>query len=232
MTWDFDGLSIDVGGVFTVPSHDRLEAALVAAGLAVDRAQFWDGHYAAMHAVDEARSAPETFGDYVPGFCHFVGFDGDDHAAAVAALAPMFGPSGLWCEPVTESIDGLRELHTAGVRIVVLSNADGTIEDLLRRVGVCQVGPGPGVPVEAIIDSGSVGFAKPDPRIFAVAAGALGLPPERVLHVGDSVHYDVDGALAAGLQAAHFDPSERCRRTDHPHVRRLAELVPRDQTPG
>ena len=62
-----DAVTLDVGGVFTVPSHRRLADAFADAGLDVDTETFWDGHYRAMHAVDTARSAAETFGEYVPG---------------------------------------------------------------------------------------------------------------------------------------------------------------------
>ena len=52
---EFDAVTLDVGGVFVVPHHERLAAAFAAAGLTVDPASFWDGHYLARHAVDEAR---------------------------------------------------------------------------------------------------------------------------------------------------------------------------------
>jgi putative hydrolase of the HAD superfamily len=47
-----------------------------------------------------------------------------------------------------------------------------------------------------------IGVAKPAPRIFHAACDLLGLPPGEVLHVGDDLHTDVAGALAAGMQAA------------------------------
>ena len=52
-----------------------------------------------------------------------------------------------------------------------------------------------------------------------------------VLHVGDSLRYDVAGALAAGLQPVHLDPHGFCPAPDgHPHVRSLAELAGRYRT--
>lgn len=105
-------------------------------------------------------------------------------------------------------------------------DADGSAERLLSEVGVCQVGEGPHVPVTAVIDSGAVGVAKPDPRIFHRGLEALGTERARTLHVGDSVHYDVRGATAAGMPAVHFDPRGLCRATDHPHVASLTDLLP------
>lgn len=223
---EFDALTLDVGGVFMVPDHDRLDAAFRGAGLAVDRTRFWDGHYLAMHAVDADQSPPETFGAYVPAFCHHVGLRGPDFDAGVAALGPLFGPSGLWVEPIAGSLEGIRALHDAGIPMAIVSNADGTAHEMLARAGVCQLGDGPNVPVVAVVDSGALGVAKPDPATFAPALEALGTDPARTLHVGDSVHYDVRGAQAAGMAAAHFDPRRLCRAEDHPHIAALTDLVP------
>ena len=107
------------------------------------------------------------------------------------------------------------------MRLAVTSNSDGTVADHLARHEWVQVGEGPGAPVEVVTDSGIVGVGKPDRRVFQATIDALGLPPERILHVGDSVHYDVDGAAAVGLRTVHMDPFELCASTEHPHVRTL-----------
>ena len=220
-----DALTLDVGGVFTVPSHRRLADSFTAAGLEVDVETFWDGHYRAMHAVDSARSAAETFGEYVPAFCHHVGLRGDDHTAGVAAIEALFGPSGLWVEPIADSVTAIADLHDAGIPLAIVSNADGTVADILVDAGACQAGDGPLTPVSIVVDSGAVGVAKPDPKIFDFALEALGTQPGRTLHVGDSVHYDVGGARAAGLQAVHFDPRRLCEDGDHDHIASLRDLL-------
>ena len=78
-----------------------------------------------------------------------------------------------------------------------------------------------------VLDSEVVGVAKPDPEIFRLALDALDVPAGGgVLHVGDSLRYDVAGALAAGLQPVHMDPYGFCPAPDgHLHVRSLAELA-------
>lgn len=222
---EFDALTLDVGGVFVVPEHAKLSEALAGAGIHVDPARFWDGHYRAMHGVDAARSPAETFDAYVPAFCHHLGLRGPDFDAAVAAIGALFGPSGLWREPIPDSVSAVRELHEAGIPMAIVSNADGTVAEILATAGVCQTGPGPLVPVAAIIDSGHAGVAKPDPGIFELALRALGTEPARTLHVGDSVHYDIEGAAAAGMPAAHFDPRRLCELDDHPHLTSLRELL-------
>jgi putative hydrolase of the HAD superfamily len=81
--------------------------------------------------------------------------------------------------------------------------------------------------VGVVVDSAMAGVSKPDPAIFAVALDALGVPASQtVLHVGDSLRSDVDGALAAGLRPVHLDPPGCCPAPDgHSHVRSLAELA-------
>jgi putative hydrolase of the HAD superfamily len=104
------------------------------------------------------------------------------------------------------------------------------VADLLARHEVAQVGPGPGVEVEHITDSGVLGVAKPDPAVFLATAAGLGLPPERICHIGDSGMYDADGAAAAGMVAVHVDPLGLCSNGAHDHVGSLGEFADRTLT--
>jgi FMN hydrolase / 5-amino-6-(5-phospho-D-ribitylamino)uracil phosphatase len=54
-----------------------------------------------------------------------------------------------------------------------------------------------------------VGIAKPDRRIFDITAQALGVANDEVLHIGDDFELDVQGALAAGMQAYHVSRPEQ-----------------------
>jgi putative hydrolase of the HAD superfamily len=66
---------------------------------------------------------------------------------------------------------------------------------------------------EVVIASGDAGFAKPDPRIFRLAASRLGVAPGDCLMVGDNPDTDVAGALGAGMRAVWLnrraDPAAR-----------------------
>lgn len=53
---------------------------------------------------------------------------------------------------------------------------------------------------DAVVVSDAVGYRKPRPEIFHAVLAALGLPPEQVLHVGDSLSADVAGAAASGMR--------------------------------
>jgi putative hydrolase of the HAD superfamily len=130
----------------------------------------------------------------------------------------------------------LRGIAALGVPVGIVSNSTGEVEQALRRLGVCYARTGAGVLPEAsgidvgvVIDSAVVGVSKPDPRIFTLALDALGLPsadPGTVVHIGDSLRYDVTGALAAGIRPLHLDPHGFCPAPDgHEHLRRLDDLL-------
>lgn len=85
----------------------------------------------------------------------------------------------------------LETLAAAGIRLAVLSNWDGRLGPLLERLDLARH-------FEVIVVSAEVGAHKPSAEIFAHTAGRLGLPPEALLHVGDSAREDVEGARAGG----------------------------------
>ncbi|HEX6488319.1 MAG TPA: HAD-IA family hydrolase [Candidatus Dormibacteraeota bacterium] len=228
---------VDVGGVFHLPRLELLTEALEDIGEEFDADRLHRAHYTAISrfdagpgVVDQLMSldaAPEiVYGTYDRVLAQALGVPEAKLEAATMSLARIFAQTGGWGTLVPGSLDGLRALAATGVRLGVVSNSDGTVEQRLRREGVAQVGDGLGVPVEVIVDSAAVGFSKPDPRIFQVALEALGVPPERVVHVGDSVAMDVHGALNAGVRPLHLDPFDDCPGgPPHDHIRSLQELA-------
>lgn len=129
-----------------------------------------------------------------------------------------------WSRVAPGAIETLCAIADQQLPIAIVSNANGTIEADLKAFNICQVGPGAGTCVVAVIDSTVVGVAKPDPAIFRFALDAAGVPPERSLFVGDSVAIDLAGARAAGIDAVHFDPFDFCEAVDHVDVRHLVEF--------
>jgi FMN phosphatase YigB (HAD superfamily) len=216
-------VSLDVGGVLVVPDHGMLAHALRRHGIPFDRARFTEAHYQAMAEVDRSQAEPETFTDYGQGFLRAVGVADDHLEAGQAALRDVLVPA-LWHQPIPGALAAARRLAAAGARLALTSNADGSVEEQLRRHEIAQVGPGPGVEVEHITDSGVLGKHKPDPATFLATAAGLGLPPERICHVGDSARFDADGAAAVGMVAVHVDPLGWCH-CDHHHVASLVEFA-------
>ena len=91
-------------------------------------------------------------------------------------------------------IPTLDALAARGLRLGIISNWDERLRPLLARLKLAGY-------FETIIVSREVGSPKPSRRIFEQAIRKLGLPPDAVLHVGDSLAMDVRGARAAGLRA-------------------------------
>lgn len=58
---------------------------------------------------------------------------------------------------------------------------------------------------EHIVASGSLGFVKPDPRIFAHACEEFGVSAQEALYIGDRLETDAVGAATAGLSGVWLD---------------------------
>jgi putative hydrolase of the HAD superfamily len=238
---------LDVGGVFHLPTEERMREALRAAGFELRPNVLARAHYAGMaghdrQRGDRAQALPSTvdggdvppptdgvhveiLGPYVEEMVRDLAVPAGQVAAAEAALLDALTTPGAWAGRLRESIEQLPALAATGARIAIVSNADGSVEARLREEGVCQVGPGRGVPVDAVIDSSAVGIRKPDPRIWGPALAATGARPEESIHVGDSLLTDVGGARAAGIRPIHFDPFRLCSITDHEHSDSMAAVV-------
>jgi putative hydrolase of the HAD superfamily len=80
----------------------------------------------------------------------------------------------------------LGALRTGGTRLVVVSNWDVSLHDVLSRVGLAPL-------LDDVVTSAEVGARKPAREIFERAGPAR-------LHVGDSLDEDVAGARAAGIE--------------------------------
>lgn len=105
----------------------------------------------------------------------------------------------LWSRVLPGVPGALAALRSEGLRLVVVSNSDGTIARGLDEAGL-------GGLLDAVVDSAVVGVEKPDPRIFAIALEHAGSRAGRTVHVGDLHAVDVLGARAAGVHGVLLDP--------------------------
>ncbi|MCW3011633.1 MAG: family hydrolase [Solirubrobacterales bacterium] len=87
----------------------------------------------------------------------------------------------------------LEALRADGMRLVVVSNWDVSLHDVLERTGVAPL-------VDAAVSSAEAGIAKPDPAFFAHALALVDGRAEDSWMVGDSLDTDVAGAQAAGIR--------------------------------
>jgi putative hydrolase of the HAD superfamily len=219
---------LDVGGVFFVPLHDRILGAFDRAGCAPEATMLDRAHYAGAHAFPIAADEMEWAARwhlYLEGFISACDIADDLREEVHTHLDSEFADAALWVEELPGARDGLRELAATGVRLGIVSNADGMIAQRLAAAELLQVGPGMGVEVDCVIDSGAVGVSKPDPRIFALALDAMSVEPGDAWYVGDMPGIDVVGARAAGLFPIVMDPYTFHLEADYARVSSLAELA-------
>ncbi|HKF90888.1 MAG TPA: HAD-IA family hydrolase [Acidimicrobiia bacterium] len=221
-----EAVLVDVGGVLVLPDHDRMVGAFERAGVRVDRDQLDRAHYAGVAALTEFTEGDrEIWAEYNRAYARACDAPDDALDDAVEHLLNEFATGEVWSRIVHGSVDALRRLGALGVRLAIVSNADGNAEQRLRDDAVCQVGPGRGATVGAIFDSTVIGVAKPDPRIFEMALEALAVPAAHAIHVGDTPGADVDGARAARVRPVLVDPYDFHSDLDVERVSSLLDVV-------
>jgi putative hydrolase of the HAD superfamily len=222
----FEAVLLDVGGVFHLPAHDRIASVLERVGLEVALDQLDQAHYAGVATVDDfTLDDRSVWMAYQRSYARACGAPAERIEEVAEEFYAEFTDSAVWTRVIDGAPDALRALKHVGVKLAIVSNADGSVEAQLRADGICQVGPGPGVPVDAVFDSSVVGFSKPDPRIFQLALEHLGVAPDRAIHVGDIVAADVDGARAAGITPVLMDPYDLHEHVDVLRVKSLHDVV-------
>lgn len=95
--------------------------------------------------------------------------------------------------PFSDALETLPALRARGTRLVVASNWDWSLHEVLDRVGLAEF-------LDGVVTSAEVGSRKPAPSVFIRALAIAGVPTARAIHVGDSLVEDVEGARAAGIE--------------------------------
>jgi putative hydrolase of the HAD superfamily len=104
----------------------------------------------------------------------------------------LFAQPAVW-RLFPECREVLQRLRQQEYMVGIISNWDIRLLDILQGHDVMQY-------VQHVSISAVVGWEKPHSEIFRHATDALGVLPERALHIGDSLQADVHGAMQAGLQ--------------------------------
>ena len=78
---------------------------------------------------------------------------------------------------------------------------------------------------DVVVTTDTLGFGKPDPRVYLEACRLVGVEPGRVVCIGDNLEWDVLGAEAAGLRAVWLDREGRGTSEPVASVRALDELT-------
>jgi putative hydrolase of the HAD superfamily len=203
------GIVLDAVGTLIMPVPSVAEAYTAAArrqGIALEplevRARF-ERHFVSgdVHAANgelstdeatERRRWRQIVGRVLP--------EVSDPDRAFGELWDHFGRPDSW-RPYPDAGPALRALAQQGIAVCIGSNFDGRLRGVVE--GLSELKPW----VNSLVISSEVGFRKPHPQFFYVACLHLGLPPSRVLCVGDDMENDVRGAVRAGLSGLLLDRS-------------------------
>ncbi len=132
------------------------------------------------------------------GFVAPYGLDLDDARADAWFDAYLIEYEATW-RLHDDAAACLDAMDAAGTRVGIITNGD--IRFQTAKLDALGLSPR----LEHVIASGSVGVAKPDPRIFEIAAAAFGEPLDSCAYVGDRLHTDAIGAARAGMTGVWID---------------------------
>lgn len=115
--------------------------------------------------------------------------------AAFAADSPLNVMANLSLRP--DRVELVRSLRSSDVRVGLVTN------NVAEWAPLWQPALGDDL-FEVVIDSSAVGYRKPEPAIYELAVNRFDATPDRTLFIDDWT-WNVDGAVAAGLQGLHCD---------------------------
>lgn len=213
-------LFFDAGNTLVFPNLALVSEKFAARGVRVGTADLDRAEARTRFQLDDAELIRSSNDDqrWNLYFQTIFGHCGITDAALVESvlvdLRKIHKTSNLWEVVPPDVPEALKSLK-GRYRMSVISNANGTVREKLRRVGLLDF-------FETVIDSGEEGVEKPDPRIFHAAVKRTGAAMERSLYIGDMYHIDVAGARAAGMDVVLLDPAGL--HHDKP-VRRIAGLL-------
>ncbi len=217
---------LDAGGVLLFPNWHRISDALARQGVVVSAAALSAAEPHARRVLDDQQVVGATT-DANRGWLFFdlildkAGVTAS--AATNAALAELHEyhvANNLW-ELVPDDVrPALTALRDLGLKLTIVSNANGTLCAHLARLGLDRF-------VDCVLDSCDEQVEKPDPRLFEIALARSAARRESTIHVGDLYNIDVVGARNAGLRGVLLDEADLRPDADCPRVKSLAELVSR-----
>ncbi len=208
----------DVGNTLLFPNRERIHAPLAQRGFRPDADHLRDLECRTKNRFDRmmTNNGSTDHGFWWMFYSQLLSEIGLKDDAVRDQLVASIRNSGNWdiIRPGTaEKLFKIGERY----RIAVISNADGKIEDVLRRRGIAHC-------FRTITDSGLVGYEKPHPQIFHQALKSMNAAPEESLYVGDVYSVDYLGATGSGMHAVLMDIPGAYRDKGVPRVESLEGL--------
>ena len=112
-----------------------------------------------------------------------------------------------------------------GIPLGIVSNCSSRVpDDTLPQTGLSEY-------FRFFTVAGEVGVNKPDPKIYhsaflSATRWVPGCKPENILHIGDNIKTDFDGAQAYGFNALYLDRSENFKSDNKYHINSLMDAIP------
>ncbi|MCO1657851.1 HAD family hydrolase [Pseudonocardia humida] len=163
---------------------------------------------ALLGALREETAAGSARGSIIDRALARAGADPSHVEALLAAFRAVEPPT------LTPYPGALRALAALRRRVPVGLVADGEVTGQRRKLAALGLTDAFDVVVLGDLDGRD--RRKPHPAPFRRALAGLGVPPERVVMIGDRPDEDVAGAVAAGLRAVRVRTGEYATRPDHP----------------
>jgi HAD superfamily hydrolase (TIGR01662 family) len=213
---------LDAGGVLLHPDWQRFEAAFARRGIEAPASRLAAADPHVRRSLDTpdgiaASSDATRWGLYFETLLRTAGVQaGPTTAAVLEELREEHASRNLWRIVAPDAPSFLARMREAGLRLVVVSNSNGTLRAHFDELGLLAS-------FDLVVDSAEEGVEKPDPRIFEEALRRSGADRGRTVHIGDLWNVDVVGARRAGLEAILLDPLDLYREMDG---LRVTSLVP------
>ena len=221
---ELDTLFLDAGGVLVNPDWALVSEALGRHGVEATAEALSAAEPRAKRRLDDATGVPPT-SDAARGWLYFdlvlagAGIPRSEATdVALGELRAYHSRFNLWQSVPEDVRPSLARFQAGGLRLVVVSNANGTLHGLFDRLGLTPF-------FDHLFDSHLEKVEKPDPRFFNLALERSDSRAGRTVHVGDLYNVDVAGARSAGLEAVLLDAGGLYLEADCPRVPSLAVLA-------
>ncbi len=181
-----------------IPDYNRaLLAALEHAGIVVDPSSFPGEFQRRMNAYYDERDT--EFIEYTTGYVlrnllTKLGYANVQDEILRGILRELYASTQAHWRAEDDAVPTLARLKDLGYRLAIISNAsdDDDVQTLIDNAALRPY-------LDVVVTSAAAGIRKPNPRIFQLALGQLGLPPKQAVMVGDMLGADILGARDLGI---------------------------------
>jgi putative hydrolase of the HAD superfamily len=220
---EVSALLFDFGGTLAFLDFELLATEFSRPARKLDPIKLEYAEYAGRAALDhhlmseKSRDPNAAYEDFFRAWMNAAGIPQNEFADIAARFRAMHEEACMWRIVREGTYDALERLKSAGLKLGIVSNADGRVAADAKRFGLAKF-------FDVIIDSKVVGVEKPNPKIFQLALDALEVPSEAAMYAGDIFAIDMLGARAAGITGKLIDQHGMYHWIEHPKIRHVGEL--------